>query len=863
MYHANITRAEAQHRSKLLTAKSYEVTVDLTGKRPDGSALKEPEAQFVSTSTVVFEMLSDAANDINLIADEIISATLDGQPLDLATYADYKFPFTATRGEHTLSITSVMRYSRTGEGLHRFVDPADDRIYLYTQFESADARRMFANFEQPDQKATFQFTVIAPENWQVVSNTDHAGAEAVGNGFAKFIFAPTLQMSTYITALVAGEYHRVDSSYEAKAGTIGMGILCRQSLKEHLDADKIWETTKRGFEVFEEAFGHEYPFGKYDQSFVPEFNAGAMENAGCVTHRDEYIFRSRVTAAALESRDNTILHELCHMWFGDLVTMKWWDDLWLNESFAEWGSHFAQQKIAAKYNTDVDAWASFCNGRKNWAYNQDQLPTTHPIAADMVDLEAVELNFDGITYAKGASALRQLVAFVGEKEFLTGVRAYFAKHAFKNTELSDLLSELTAASGRDLSRYTSEWLGQSGVNTLRADFDIDSEGCFTRFSVAQSAIEQYPQLRQHRLAIGLYNMVDGKLACTESIECDIDGANTELPQLVGKKRPALLLLNDGDLTYTKIRLDDQSLATLIAHIKDLDSRLARALCWGAAWDMTRDGEMDAKDYISLVLAGIGNEDDMTAVSAHSGAAITAATNFLPAEQHTAAREQLTHGFAELLNAAAPGSDKQLIFVKAMATAANTDAASANIAAWLRGEDAPEGLILDTDLRWNLLASLAAQGKASDNMIDEMAANDKTITGAEWAALVRAARPTAAAKAEAWQVAAEDPQTPNETQRKVAVAFHQPGQEELLAPYVDQYFALVEKISNKEGIWETRSQAIAHAAVVCLFPKNRTQEILDRVDAWMDGKKFSDQVTRQLAEQRDALRRALACQKAAR
>ncbi len=861
MYQANITRDEAKRRSAVLHAQSYEVFVDLSGRYFDGTPLEDPEKNFVSRSVVTFDFEGGEQN-INIIADRILEASIDGKPIDPQTYADYKLGFTADKGTHTLSVTGLMVYSHTGEGLHRFIDPADDKTYLYTQFESADARRMYANFEQPDQKATFQFSFLAPEKWLVISNAELAAKTDCGDGFAEFRFEPTKRMSSYITALVAGEYIRKDpqQAFIAGAGEVPMGLICRESNAPFMDVDKIWETTQRGFEVFEEAFGQAYPFGKYDQSFVPEFNAGAMENAGCVTHRDEYLFRSRVTAASYEGRDNTILHELCHMWFGDLVTMTWWDDLWLNESFAEWGAHFAQFKIAQKYNTGVDAWATFCNGRKNWAYLVDQMPTTHPIAADMVDLEAVELNFDGITYAKGASTLKQLVAFVGEEKFLTGIKAYMGKHKFGNTQLSDLLEELTIASGRDLSRFTAEWLGQPGVNILAPKFET-AEGAYTKFEVLQSAANpDHPQLRQHRIAIGCYNLVDGKLTRTQRFEVDVDGPITEIAELKGVKVPALLLLNDDDLTYSKIRLDDASLATVVENIDKLDSRLARALCWGAAWDMCRDGEMKPADYIAMVLRGVGVEDDMTAVQNTLTYSQQALWSFVPANQRVALRDEMTKALAALLRDAEPGSDKQLIFARALAAIANSEAAASLFLGWLNGEEVPENLSIDQDLRWTLLMSLARQGKATDAMLDAELAKDTTITGKEAYAAARAARPTAEAKAEAWKIAALDPDTPNETQRKVAFSFGQNEQDEVLAPYTDKYFALVEEISAKQGIWATRSQAIAHAAVTYLFPMSKTQETLDRLDVWMKGKSFSDGVKRQLAERRDILVRALNVQK---
>ena len=515
MYPANITRAEAAARARQLHITGYRVTVDLTGSA----------TTFTSTSTIRFTS-SAGATFVDLIADSIVEATLDDAPLDTSGYRGERLDLDLAEGEHVLAITAVCRYSNTGEGLHRFVDPADERVYCYTQLEVADARRVYACFEQPDLKASFTFAVIAPAHWTVLSNSPEVTPIVAGD-LGRWEFAATPPISTYITALIAGEYHTVRSVLQGRGAEIPLSLSCRISMVPHLDADRLFETTSRGFEVFEQHFGAAYPFSDYAQVFVPEFNAGAMENAGCVTIRDEYLYRSRVTAAAYEGRDNTILHELAHMWFGNLVTMTWWDDLWLNESFAEWASHFAQDEIR-KVHGGNDPWATFCNQRKTWAYRQDQLPSTHPIAADMVDLEAVELNFDGITYAKGASALRQLVAFVGLEPFLAGIRTYFSRHAWGNTQLGDLLEALEESSGRDLSFFAGQWLQTAGVNTLSHQEEVDAKGRFTQFSVVQRAPEQWPTLRRHRIGVGLYDETETGIERVHRVEVDIDGAVTEV-----------------------------------------------------------------------------------------------------------------------------------------------------------------------------------------------------------------------------------------------------------------------------------------------------------------------------------------------
>ncbi|HEX8511125.1 MAG TPA: aminopeptidase N, partial [Propionibacteriaceae bacterium] len=536
----------------------------------------------VSTTEVEFTAREQGSTHLDLIGEAVRNAWLDGAPLDAGAFADSRLPFQVTPGPHRLVVVAVCRYSRSGEGLHRFVDPVDQRTYLYTQFEVADARRVFACFEQPDLKARFSISVVAPEHWTVISNGARSGLTPAQEGCRRWDFQETQPLSTYLTAVVAGDYVTVSRSHRGQGGEVPMSLLCRRSMTAHLDADRVFSTTTTGFEVFEQSFGYPYPFGKYDQVFVPEYNGGAMENAGCVTLRDDYLFRSRVTQASFEARDNTILHELSHMWFGDLVTMRWWDDLWLKESFAEFASHFS---LSQSGDDAEHPWVAFCNNRKTWAYRQDQLPSTHPIAADMVDLEAVELNFDGITYAKGASVLRQLVAFVGLEEFLTGVRTYFRDHAFGTTELADLLTALQEASGRDLSRWSSEWLEQAGVNTLRPVVELDESGRYRSFVIEQHAPERWPTLRSHRVAVGCYELSDGSLRRTRRIEIDVAGERTDVAALVGVRQPDLVLVNDEDLTYAKLRLDDRSAQTLVERLHQVESPLARAVGWGAAWDM--------------------------------------------------------------------------------------------------------------------------------------------------------------------------------------------------------------------------------------------------------------------------------------
>jgi aminopeptidase N len=859
MFPDNLTRSEAQARSALIQTDAYAVTLDLTG-----GGLEAPEQIFRSTSTVTFRAREAGSLHVDLIAEAVEDATLDGAPLDPASFVDSRLPLEVAAGAHELTVVARCRYSRSGEGLHRFVDPRDSRVYLYSQFEAADARRTYACFEQPDLKARFTITVLAPAAWTVESNgadvevTLVDGAKSPGLPTQRWAFAETAPISTYLTAVVAGEYHRIRRAAGGPRSDLPMSILCRQSQVEQLDADRIFATTAAGLEVFERHFGVGYPFGKYDQVFVPEYNSGAMENVGCVVLRDEFLFRSRVTAATYQTRDDTILHELSHMWFGNLVTMRWWDDLWLKESFATWASHFCVGETA---EDPTATWASFGNDMKTWAYRQDQLPSTHPIAADMVDLEAAELNFDGITYAKGASVLVQLVAFVGRDAFLRGVREYFADYAYGNTELADLLRVLERASNRDLSHWSAQWLETAGVNTLRAELETAADGTLSGCTVIQTAPESWPTLRSHRIAIGLYERGPGGLTRIRRVGTDINGARTPVPELIGQRQPDLLLLNDDDLSYAKVRLDPASLATVVASIHELPTALSRSLCWGAAWDMCRDAELPAADYIALALRGVGIESDLNAVGAVLGQGHKAAADYSPPDQRAAVRQTWRDGLADLLVAAEPGSDHQLALARAVTITADPTTAP-RLTGWLAGEELPPDLALDPELRWLVVHHLARLGELDAAQIEAERAQDPTITGAEQAAAALAARPTAAAKADAWRQAVDEDTLPNATQRGICRSFWARDQDAVLAPYVERYLTAAEDISAGRGVWATKGIAMRNHVLRDLFPQpTDLQGFQARLDAWFERVDLADSIQRIIVERRDDTLRAIRCQQA--
>ena len=839
----NLTREQARARAELLHVTSYDVELDLT----DG--LGQPgERTFRSRTLVRFDCLRPGAQTfIDVIADRFHQVRLNGAAVDVSEYTTRAGITLTGLAEHNeLVVDADLLYTNTGEGLHRFIDPVDKAVYLYSQFETADAKRMYACFDQPDLKAEFTLTVTAPEDWEVVSNARVTGTEPAPDGGKVVRFATTRRLSPYVTALVAGPYHKATDTHDG----IDLGVYCRRSLGEHLDAAHIFEVTRQGFDWYHENFDYRYPFGKYDQLFVPEFNAGAMENAGCVTITEEYVFRSKTTDYAYERRAETLLHEMAHMWFGDLVTMRWWDDLWLNESFATFISVLCQTR-ATRW---THAFTTFANVEKTWAYRQDQLPSTHPIACDIPDMQAVEVNFDGITYAKGAAVLKQLAAYVGTPAFLAALRTYFRRHEYGNTTLADLLRALEETSGRDLSDWSAQWLETAGINAVKPEYTVDAEGRFTSFAVLQSAPTEVSAdnvLRSHRLAVGLY--AGTPLRRVHRVELDLTGERTEVPALVGLPRPDLVLVNDDDLTYCKIRLDERSLAAVRDRIGELAESLPRALCWTAAWDMTRDGEMPARDYLRLVLSGIDRETDIGVVqSLHNHARAALAWYADPAWAPTGWRI-LADRALSALRAATRGSDHQLAWARVFAHAARDPEHLAVLAGLLDGSRTVEGLTVDTDLRWLLLHGLVANGAAGPEEITAELVRDHTATGQQHAATARALQPSTQAKAEAWREATENDMLPNSINEAVIRGFAHPAQTELLRPYVELYFEMV------GDVWKRRTSESAQRVVVGLYPALVEPSVVEATDAYLAEHDVPPPLRRLMLEGRADVVRALAAQ----
>ncbi|MFL6079369.1 MAG: aminopeptidase N [Ornithinibacter sp.] len=840
----NLTREEAATRAALVTVHRQDVELDVA---------IGPET-FSTRSTIHFGCTRPGGETfLDFVGGTVQAVSLNGVDLDPAeVYADSRVHLPGLAADNVVVVAATGRYTNTGEGLHRFVDPVDDEVYLYSQFEVPDSRRMYPVFEQPDLKARFTFTVTAPAHWQVVSNSPTPQPEPAGDGIATWRFATTEPISSYITALVAGPYDVVRDTVTTRAGEVPLGIFCRRSLTPYLDADNLFDLTKRGFAFFEEEFDCAYPFEKYDQLFAPEYNMGAMENAGCVTINEMYVFRSRVPDALVERRALTVLHELAHMWFGNLVTMRWWNDLWLNESFAEWASTTCQSEATHW----TDAWTTFGTHEKDWAYRQDQLSSTHPIVAEIRDLQDVEVNFDGITYAKGASVLKQLVAHVGREPFRDGLRAYFAKHAWGNTTLDDLLSELEATSGRDLRTWSKLWLETAGVSTLRPVLEVDDRGGIAVAAIEQTCAPGLETLRPHTLAIGLYAVRDGILERTDRLELDVDGERTEVPELVGREQPDLLLVNDDDLAYAKIRLDERSLATALSHPRGFTSSLPRSLVLASLWDMTRDAEMGARRFVDVVLETLPGESDSTLLRTLVAQLQTAVHSYTAPEHREALRTSTLDRLWEVARAAEPGSDAQLQLVSAAAalTAAGDD--TTLLRALFEGTEVLDGLTVDFEMRWTLLTALVAAGAAEQAEIDAELAREDTATARERAAKARAARPTPEAKEQAWAEAVEGGGLPTAVVESTALGFTRPGTSpDLLRPFVERYHALLDTVH------ERGSHALVEAIVYGFYPRPLADAALrDRTQAWLDANPGAPAALRRLVvENRDPVVRALAAQ----
>ena len=826
----NLTRAEARARAALIGGVDYAITLDIS------QSATAPA--FSTTTEITFSSAEAAPTFLNLVAEQVHSVVLNGVDLGPDAHANHRIHLADVHeGTNQVRVVAECAFGHTGVGLHRAIDPIDGEVYLYTHAEPFDAHRWFACFDQPDIKGSYSIATTAPAHWSVISNAMVDATSPADEGRTLTRFRRTPMISTYLAAIVAGPYHRVTDRH----GPIELAIYCRRSLAAHLDHEEFFDLTKQGLDYFSTLFRIPYPFGKYDQLLVPEFNWGAMEHPGCVTFNEAFIYRSRVTEGTRSRRANVILHEMAHMWFGNLVTMRWWDDLWLNESFATFMATFAS--VNATRFTDV--WVDFANLTKANAARQDQLPSTHPISADIVDTEAVRLNFDGITYAKGAAVLRQLVAWVGEDALFTGVRAYFDDHAWGNAELRDFLRALEKASGRDLDGWIKEWIQTSGMSILKPVVS-STAGTYTSVALVQEGTGPTPTLRSHRIAVGLYNRgAGGRLERTRRVELDVVGASTAIPELAGERVPALLLVNDDDLTFAKVRFDKTSLNTVIDALSDIDDPLARALCWAQSWDMTRDAELPTRDFVALVARHAPAETSIAMLERIIAQVVTAVDTYSDPANRAAVRATLAAASRTALDAAEPGSDLQLAWARSLIASADDGDNLALLLATLDGERHIEGLAVDTDLRWLIVQRLSAGGHINRSRIDAEAEIDPSDIGQRRAACAAASAPWAEAKAQAWRMATEEWGHPLQMLGAIVAGFDQPDQDDLTHPYLERYEAGV------TTWWGGRSRDEAHALTEGLFPHYRIgPEVVAVADRLLANPDLPGPARRIIAEQRD-------------
>ncbi|GGT27510.1 aminopeptidase [Streptomyces atratus] len=825
-----LTRDEAQTRAQFLDVHRYTIDLDLTGG----------EETFDSRTVIQFTAAAAGDTFVELKPATLHSISLDGQPLDPADLTENRFPLTAlTAGAHELRIDAAMRYSRTGEGMHRFTDPTDSETYVYTQLFMEDVQRVFAAFDQPDLKSVFELTVTAPEGWTVLGN---GIAEHRGDG--RWTLAATPLISTYLVAVAAGPWHSVTTEH---AG-LPFGIHCRRSLAPYLDsdADEILDITRACFDRFHEKFDEPYPFDSYDQAFVPEFNAGAMENPGLVTFRDEFIYRSAVTDTERQTRGMVIAHEMAHMWFGDLVTLAWWDDIWLNESFAEYMGY----QTLAEATRFTDTWVDFGVARKGWGYDADQRPSTHPVAPDpaaVPDTASAMLNFDGISYAKGASALRQLVAWLGEKDFLAGINTHFARHKFANATLADFIDNLASATDRDVHAWADAWLRTTGVDTLTPRVE-ESDGMW-------SLTVDHDGTRPHRIAVGAYDHAPDahpgpdRLVLRDRFEIDVP-QNDTVKALSGR-RPALVVLNDGDLSYAKVRLDAKSWDTVVRDLSGIPDALTRAVIWNTARDMVRDGELAPTTYLEAARAHLPHETDLALAQGVLAFADTQiAGRYLAPENRPAALATLTALCRDLIRRTEDGHNPglRLVAVRHLIDAATQPD---TIQDWLTNGTVPGGPELDPELRWRILTRLAVLGATDETAITAELEQDPSATGQEGAARCRAALPTPEAKAAAWHALFNDDSLSNYLFTATAQGFWQPEQADLVRDYVPRYYPEATRLAARRG------PAIAEAAGRYAFPAYAVDaDSLHLGEQALNNKDLIPALRRKLIDQIDDLRRAL-------
>ncbi|MBL6956379.1 MAG: aminopeptidase N [Chlorobium phaeobacteroides] len=829
-----LTREAAETRSTLVSNTSY--TLELT--------LKEHAAEYRGRCSVAFDYRRGGVAPLKLdfITKQIHAVTLNGKATEEYLKGDFAIYLNEdhlTEGRNTLEITYTSQFDNTGSGFHKFHDPEDSEEYMHTDFEPYDAHRLFPCFDQPDIKATYQLTVNGPSKWTYIHNAlpEHT---RTNDDEVTIAFKRTALFSTYLFALVVGPYTR----WEERYNQIPLGIYCRKSLAKYMDPDNIFAITREAMATLEAYFDYPYPYDKYDQVFVPEFNFGAMENVGCVTFTEHYIFRHKKLYSEHLNRANTITHEMVHMWFGDLVTMKWWNDLWLNESFADYLSYFAMSKGTLFRDALEHMYA-----RKEWAYQQDQYATTHPIAASARDTIEAFSNFDGISYSKGASVLRQLQYFIGDEAFRAAIGQYFRRFAEQNTTLDDFLSIMSEKSGIDIVAWSRQWLETTGVNTLLSRIGNG------KLRIEQQGSAKNSLIRQHAIEFTGYRQSGVALVINETRKIIIDGKTAEA-QL--KPDTAFVILNTHDHDYVKVFYSNDALDTARRSLQTIEDPFARRLVWGSLWQMVRDNAFAPTEFIEMGIELATEEKDVSILNSHIIAKIKAIVSvYLTDDNRAIWMPELNTMARERLARPENSEQEQIIWFGLLLETALLPDELDYLHTLITGAESVASLEIDQEKRWNIIARLMACGHAE---AEQLFSNEKDLDisdlGLKKAFMVQASRPDSTEKETCWQAFTEQSSRSTDFLRYGMKGFHWHMQKELLAPYIDRFFDAVEKVYTERDVHY--AGAFGHD----LFPHWRqTPDMLHKIETFVNekgtnGSELPALLRKQLIEQADDLKRIL-------
>ncbi len=807
---STLTQHEAATRSALIEVQRYDIAVDMTG-------LLEGEV-FASTSTITFTCSEPGATTFVDVAMDVGRATLNGVDVDVSQAADGRLPLPALAADNVLVVEASTTNTATGEGILRTVDPTDKLVYVWTSLEPDEARRVWACFDQPDLKAPHRFVVTAPSSWVVTSNgAPESIDDAEGTDARVWTYPDTPRLSTYVVVVNAGPFHEVRRQHDG----YDLGFYCRQSLVPVLerDLDELVTLTRQGLAFFGERFAFPFPQARYDQVFVPNLG-GAMENWGCVTYGDGQLFRTPPTHAQRSVRAEFIFHEMAHMWFGDLVTMQWWDDLWLNEAFASWAANWGM----AGSSEFTEQWATFLALSKRTAYEMDMSPASHPIRSEVADVSAAMANFDAITYVKGQSVLHQLVAYIGEDAFVEGLRDYFSRFAFSNTRLDDLMDCYSRASGRDLSAWTKAWLDEAGTDVISLVGDE---------LVVETNDDQEP--RPHHLDIAVFDTSGDELVAVGRSSHEITGSRTPVALPAGELR----LVNAGDYTFAAVKPDATSLEQMLARIDQFTDPLDRALVGATAGQLLLLGDVAPRDVSAALTRALASETSPALIEPFLGQALQVADRWAPAPESPGLLRNLADAVVGLVDV----PDARQAALRTLAASASTDAHWAVL-------DEAAAQATDLDLAWRILVRRSELGDYDEDRVGRLLESDPDPDAGMRRLAVLAARPDADAKEEVWRAFFVDYAVPASRETLVlGSTFWRPGQAELLAPFTHRY--LDELHTLKGGLL---NQGLTIRA---MYPLGAGDEsFLDAAEAAADDASLMSYARNQLRSNSFVLRRIL-------